>query len=84
MLEQPVGAVPWTRSPQPPDERLKDVSLVTRLMRRPELGAAAGLILVTIFFLSTADPSMFTLAGDHEHPDARRRSSASSPSPRRS
>ena len=32
-------------------------------MRRPELGAAAGLVLVTIFFLSTADSSMFTLAG---------------------
>ena len=32
-------------------------------MRRPELGALAGLILVTIFFLSTADASMFTLAG---------------------
>ena len=32
-------------------------------MRRPELGAAAGLILVTIFFISTANSSMFTLAG---------------------
>jgi simple sugar transport system permease protein len=32
-------------------------------MRRPELGAAAGLVLVTIFFFSTADSSMFTLAG---------------------
>ena len=39
------------------------IPFVTRLMRRPELGAAAGLILVTIFFLSTADSSMFTLAG---------------------
>lgn len=45
------------------DERLKKVSFVTQIMRRPELGAVAGLILVTIFFLSTADPSMFTLAG---------------------
>lgn len=45
------------------DERLREVSLVTKIMRRPELGALAGLILVTIFFLSTADPSMFTLAG---------------------
>jgi len=45
------------------DERLKEVSLLTKIMRRPELGALAGLILVTIFFLSTADPSMFTLAG---------------------
>ena len=45
------------------DERLRDVSLVTKIMRRPELGALAGLILVAIFFASTADPSMFTLAG---------------------
>ncbi len=45
------------------DERLKEVSLLTKIMRRPELGALAGLVLVTIFFLSTADPSMFTLAG---------------------
>jgi len=45
------------------DERLREVSLLTRIMRRPELGALAGLALVTIFFLSTADASMFTLAG---------------------
>ena len=45
------------------DERLRDVSLVTKIMRRPELGALAGLILVAIFFASTADASMFTLAG---------------------
>jgi simple sugar transport system permease protein len=45
------------------DERLREVSLLTKIMRRPELGALAGLILVAIFFLSTADASMFTLAG---------------------
>jgi simple sugar transport system permease protein len=45
------------------DERLKEVSLLTKIMRRPELGALAGLVLVAIFFLSTADSSMFTLAG---------------------
>jgi simple sugar transport system permease protein len=45
------------------DERLKEASFLTKAMRRPELGALAGLILVTIFFLSTADASMFTLAG---------------------
>jgi simple sugar transport system permease protein len=48
---------------RPADERLREVSLLTRIMRRPELGAAAGLVLVTIFFLVTADRSMFTLAG---------------------
>ncbi len=36
---------------------------MTRLMKRTELGAIGGLILVTIFFLTTASPSMFTLAG---------------------
>jgi simple sugar transport system permease protein len=52
-----------TLQPASSDERLRHASFVTRAMRRPELGAAAGLILVTLFFLSTADPSMFTLAG---------------------
>ncbi len=45
------------------DERIKSVPLMTRLMTRPELGAIAGVILVTIFFLFTADSAMFTLAG---------------------
>jgi simple sugar transport system permease protein len=45
------------------DERIKQVSFVTRMMRRPELGAVAGLVLVVIFFFLTADPSMFSLAG---------------------
>jgi simple sugar transport system permease protein len=58
-----VGLAAAGAAPVSADERLKQASFVTRLMRRPELGAAAGLILVTIFFLSTADSSMFTLAG---------------------
>jgi simple sugar transport system permease protein len=45
------------------DERLMHVSLMTRLMRRPELGAIAGLILVLIFFALTASSTMFTLEG---------------------
>lgn len=45
------------------DERLKRVSLATTLIRRPELGAIAGLALVTVFFIATANPAMFTLAG---------------------
>jgi simple sugar transport system permease protein len=45
------------------DERIKQESLFSRLMKRPELGAIAGVILVTAFFLVTADPAMFTLAG---------------------
>ncbi|MEM0907723.1 MAG: ABC transporter permease [Pseudomonadota bacterium] len=45
------------------DERIKEVSLIARLMKRPELGAVAGLVIVTIFFVATADSSMFTLAG---------------------
>ncbi|CAM3791550.1 Ribose transport system permease protein RbsC [Vibrio aerogenes CECT 7868] len=45
------------------DERVKKVSLLTALIRRPELGAMTGLILVTIFFLIFADSAMFTLSG---------------------
>ena len=45
------------------DERIKAEPFLTRLMKRPELGAIAGLVLVTIFFLFTASPTMFTLAG---------------------
>lgn len=45
------------------DERVKAEPFMSRLMKRPELGAFAGVILVTVFFLITADRSMFTLAG---------------------
>ncbi|MEJ2023279.1 MAG: ABC transporter permease [Maritimibacter sp.] len=45
------------------DERVKDEGFFARLMKRPELGAIAGLVLVTTFFLITADHSMFTLSG---------------------
>jgi simple sugar transport system permease protein len=45
------------------DERLTSESAVTKLMKRPELGAIGGVILVTVFFLMTADRSMFTLSG---------------------
>ncbi|WP_417691208.1 ABC transporter permease [Roseibium sp.] len=45
------------------DERLKPEPFIARLMKRPELGAIAGAVLVTLFFLATADSSMFTLAG---------------------
>ncbi len=45
------------------DERVKPEPMLTRLMRRPELGAVAGLVLVTIFFVVTADEAMFTPSG---------------------
>jgi simple sugar transport system permease protein len=45
------------------DERLRKTSCLTEAMRRPELGALAGLVLVIIFFLFTANSSMFTLSG---------------------
>ncbi len=45
------------------DERIKTESFGARLMKRPELGAIAGAVLVTIFFLITADSAMFTLSG---------------------
>ncbi|MCI4663548.1 MAG: ABC transporter permease [Neomegalonema sp.] len=45
------------------DERVKSESLMVRLMKRPELGAIAGLIVVVIFFIFTARGNMFTLSG---------------------
>ncbi|MFK0274090.1 ABC transporter permease [Ensifer sp. NPDC090286] len=45
------------------DERLNRVSLMASLIRKPELGALAGLVFVLVFFLTTASPQMFTLAG---------------------
>ena len=45
------------------DERLKKEPFLKQLMKRPELGAIAGVILVTLFFIVTADRSMFTLSG---------------------
>lgn len=45
------------------DERIKDETFMARMLKRPELGAIAGVILVTLFFLITADSAMFTLAG---------------------
>lgn len=45
------------------DERVKSESAFSRLLKRPELGAISGLILVVVFFLLTADESMFTLSG---------------------
>jgi simple sugar transport system permease protein len=45
------------------DERIKQVGFVTHMMRRPELGAVAGLVLVVLFFFFTADRSMFSLSG---------------------
>ncbi len=59
-MSQPAAA---KVQPLPGDERLKRASLVATLIRKPELGAVAGLILVTIFFLLVANPTMFTLAG---------------------
>lgn len=53
-----------TASPPPPaDERLRQTTVMTKLLRRPELGALAGLVLVTGFFLLVANPAMFSLAG---------------------
>ena len=45
------------------DERLKAEPFFARLMKRPELGAIAGVILVIIFFSFTADSTMFSLSG---------------------
>ena len=44
------------------DDRLAEVSLVTKLLRRPELGAAIGALSVFLFFAITAE-SFRTLSG---------------------
>jgi simple sugar transport system permease protein len=49
------------KPPTPPptsvvDERLADVSLTTKLLRRPELGALLAAVVVGVFFALTADP----------------------------
>ena len=54
---------PPVKPAQTVDERLRKASFLTEAMRRPELGALAGLVLVIIFFLFTANSSMFTLSG---------------------
>jgi simple sugar transport system permease protein len=46
-----------------PDERVRSVSKITQLMRRPELGAVSGLVIVILFFVLMANPRMFSLAG---------------------
>ncbi len=45
------------------DERVKSESVFAKLMKRPELGAIGGVVLVTLFFMITADSTMFTLSG---------------------
>jgi simple sugar transport system permease protein len=45
------------------DERVRAESFAIKLMKKPELGAIGGVILVTLFFLFTADGAMFTLSG---------------------
>ncbi|MFI5411554.1 ABC transporter permease [Kaistia sp. UC242_56] len=46
-----------------PDERIRPASVVTRILRRPELGAVLGLVIVTVFFIAIANPVMFELSG---------------------
>src|SRR4029453_17245243 len=60
-------AGPAPTAPTPPpidvvDERLAEVSLLTRLARRPELGALLAALAVGLFFAAPADP-FGTLAG---------------------
>ena len=45
------------------DERVQQVSPLVQLLKRPELGALAGFVAVTFFFILVADRSMFSLAG---------------------
>ncbi|MGO4728207.1 MULTISPECIES: ABC transporter permease [unclassified Inquilinus] len=57
--------MPQGRAPVPAgDERVRSVSLLSRLLSRPELGAMAGTVLVFVFFGITAGSSgMFSADG---------------------
>ncbi|MFB2553730.1 ABC transporter permease [Ensifer soli] len=63
MSDKGFGMNEMTAGSTPRDERLQETSWVTRLMKRPELGALSGLVFVTVFFAFTADPVMFSLSG---------------------
>ncbi|MCG8350517.1 MAG: ABC transporter permease [Chloroflexales bacterium] len=45
------------------DERLAEIGLVTQLLRRPELGAITGAIVVWLFFAIVAPEAWFSLRG---------------------
>ncbi|MBV9755683.1 MAG: ABC transporter permease [Alphaproteobacteria bacterium] len=45
------------------DERVAPTSLLTALMRRPEMGAVSGALLVFLLFFLVASPSMFSARG---------------------
>nr|MDQ2705159.1 ABC transporter permease [Pseudomonadota bacterium] len=57
------GQIPGQASGQLKDERLKEASFILRLMRRPELGAVMGLVIVIVFFIMVANATMFELSG---------------------
>lgn len=63
MIEANKTSISEAKSDGTGDERLNRVSPLAALIRRPELGALAGLAFVFVFFLTTASSQMFTLAG---------------------
>ncbi|MGD9164717.1 MAG: hypothetical protein PVF13_08145, partial [Chromatiales bacterium] len=61
-LEQTVDGVPEAATDA--DERIKKISVLRKLLNRPELGAMSGTILVFLFFGITAgDSGMFSPDG---------------------
>ncbi len=52
-----------TTTATPTDERMVETGLMTRLLRRPELGALAGAIVVWVFFAIVAPQAWFSLRG---------------------
>ena len=52
-----------TTTATPADERMVEASALTRLLRRPELGALTGAIVVWIFFAIVAPNAWFSLRG---------------------
>jgi simple sugar transport system permease protein len=52
-----------TTTAGPKDERVAQTSVLTRLLRRPELGALTGAVVVWIFFAVVAPNAWFSLRG---------------------
>src|ERR1700729_3386041 len=49
--------------PEISDERLGSATTIVRLLRRPEMGAASGAVLVFVLFLLVANAGMFSARG---------------------
>jgi simple sugar transport system permease protein len=63
-MSSSVQAPPTNATPQANDERLREVSFVSKQLNKPELGAVTGVLAVFVFFgIAAGDTGMFSLDG---------------------